>query len=606
MAGKLQNLASWLIDTGAYSVILVHDVRDDETSVELKKIIRSSKNSNIEFIEGFFGSPGIARNQGLRMVLTEWVCFWDSDDLPNIKGFEKLISLSGADDEVLIGNFIEANIETLDEVLREVDKKNILSSIADFPGIWRMVFRSSTLIDLNFSDHLMGEDQLFLLNYRFAVRKLHHEEIFVYKYFKGFEGQLTSNPKALASLEKTLLETSKFLKDPMPAQRYLGCRFFVRQSITYGKYAPNKQLKIVIRSLLFGIQTMPGNFLNFIRALIHVLWFKNTNKGKQLKNRIILNGGLGNQLFQLAFLLHISQGRDAELEINSGNCRSRLKTLPDLGLLNLPATIRFVESKELSRLRKAPWSILLRISSRQRPENLLFLLRKSGWFLANLFTSFRFARHTLLLPNGLGFDEKLERTDQFSVVSIGYFQSYIWSEVPHVKENLSELSPKKMSERAKSVLRVAQNVNPTIVHLRFGDYQKESNFGILPINYYKSALQELAHKGESINPIWVFSDDEKLARAYFSNIDSVAWSYIETADLNSAEIMEILKYGSAYIIANSTFSYWAAYLRKSSSAPVYAPSPWFRNLAEPEDLFPKNWNLINPWFKDVSEGNING
>jgi hypothetical protein len=60
-----------------------------------------------------------------------------------------------------------------------------------------------------------------------------------------------------------------------------------------------------------------------------------------------------------------------------------------------------------------------------------------------------------------------------------------------------------------------------------------------------------------------------------------------------------MKYGSAYVIANSSFGWWAAYLKKDKNARVFAPSPWFANLPEPCDLFPPEWILTPSDFKTI-------
>ena len=62
--------------------------------------------SNFEVIQGNFGSPGSARNAGQFKVNSKWLCFWDSDDEPDIGSFLKMVRLAEASEcELAIGNF---------------------------------------------------------------------------------------------------------------------------------------------------------------------------------------------------------------------------------------------------------------------------------------------------------------------------------------------------------------------------------------------------------------------------------------------------------------------------------------------------------------------
>jgi hypothetical protein len=57
-----------------------------------------------------------------------------------------------------------------------------------------------------------------------------------------------------------------------------------------------------------------------------------------------------------------------------------------------------------------------------------------------------------------------------------------------------------------------------------------------------------------------------------------------------------MQFGGAHIIANSTFSWWGAYLSRSTKI-VIAPGSWFKDLEEPLDLIPPEWKRIkNDWL----------
>jgi hypothetical protein len=62
---------------------------------------------------------------------------------------------------------------------------------------------------------------------------------------------------------------------------------------------------------------------------------------------------------------------------------------------------------------------------------------------------------------------------------------------------------------------------------------------------------------------------------------------------NSASAtFEIMRLGSAYVIANSSFSYWAAMLSRTPNPLVIAPKPWFQGAESPNQILPANWATI--------------
>jgi hypothetical protein len=72
-------------------------------------------------------------------------------------------------------------------------------------------------------------------------------------------------------------------------------------------------------------------------------------------------------------------------------------------------------------------------------------------------------------------------------------------------------------------------------------------------------------------------------------------------DISPSETLELMRYGRAYVIANSSFSWWGAYLRMNHRASVYAPKKWFKGMEDPADLIPPDWRIVpiaNP-FKEI-------
>ena len=118
-------------------------------------------------------------------------------------------------------------------------------------------------------------------------------------------------------------------------------------------------------------------------------------------------------------------------------------------------------------------------------------------------------------------------------------------------------------------------------------------YGACEIAYYQSAIREVAAlHGEP--RIFVFSDDIEWARqnAGAFEVAGANVTVIEDRDpLRSFYLMRLCKH---FIIANSTFSWWAAWLGKYALKTVCVPAVWNRGERHfPRDLFPPDWKVIS-------------
>jgi len=94
------------------------------------------------------------------------------------------------------------------------------------------------------------------------------------------------------------------------------------------------------------------------------------------------------------------------------------------------------------------------------------------------------------------------------------------------------------------------------------------------------------------NTIWVFSDEENEARRILNWLPSARVKFISDVDGESAASLMAMRLGCAYVIANSTFSWWGAFLSECEEPLVVAPKPWFLGQHEPSFLIPQNWIRI--------------
>ena len=130
--------------------------------------------------------------------------------------------------------------------------------------------------------------------------------------------------------------------------------------------------------------------------------------------------------------------------------------------------------------------------------------------------------------------------------------------------------------------------NSVSCHVRIGDFKKLEDHHPLLIktNYYKTALQKFENKN-----ILVFSDDiASCKKEEIFKKDNVYFIEGET-DIVDLYLMSKCKDN---IIANSTFSWWGAWLNNNEDKKVYAPLNWFgpSKKVEDKDILPSSWLKI--------------
>ena len=273
MAGRLRELETWLRQSegSPIEVIIIHDIQDESTGRDLRMLIDRYKFLNIVFLEGYFGSPGAARNEALALDLKRWVCFWDSDDLPHVENVLRAIQEADSTDEILVGNYSIINGERLTNYFHQ----NNLDMVALNPGLWRMVFRSELIGAMRFAPYRMGEDQLFLVKMNLASRKVKFAEDIFYVYFQGDPNQLTAFLPAKKEVSLVLVEICKEIDKNSNLQNSFSEIVKVRLFLTFIKNQDHHKSSLTKRFRLsnkFDIKLM--TLLSVLRMLLRDKLFR--------------------------------------------------------------------------------------------------------------------------------------------------------------------------------------------------------------------------------------------------------------------------------------------------------------------------------------------
>jgi hypothetical protein len=241
--------------------------------------------------------------------------------------------------------------------------------------------------------------------------------------------------------------------------------------------------------------------------------------------------------------------------------------------------------------------------------------RKTYWndFLKNLsvFTKNSIDTSSLVFVKETGFHyEELVKPNKNNEnqMLVGYFQSYKY--FSKEKEKIYRLIRldilKKETMKKYHPFMQEKNDNYVSMHFRIGDYKTIQQFHpILPIDYYMKSLDYIVKnisEEEKIYPIKVMvfceeMDVEDVIQKVQVLQNAFPSLIFESINMNIMDWEQLLlmSFCKHNIIANSTFSWWGAFLNENPEKMVCYPSLWFgpsKKIAETKDLFPDEWNPI--------------
>lgn len=152
----------------------------------------------------------------------------------------------------------------------------------------------------------------------------------------------------------------------------------------------------------------------------------------------------------------------------------------------------------------------------------------------------------------------------------------------------------EMTGRNKELAEEMNGGNSVSLHIRRGDYvtnrKNHKVLSLCPLEYYQTAVHLIA--GRVSNPnFFIFSDDIPWVKSHLK-VDFPC-SYIDhNRGMESYNDMRLMSLCRHHIIANSSFSWWGAWLDSRPDKMVVAPARWFANNNEVADLIPGWWTAI--------------
>ncbi|HEV7229989.1 MAG TPA: alpha-1,2-fucosyltransferase [Bacteroidia bacterium] len=284
-----------------------------------------------------------------------------------------------------------------------------------------------------------------------------------------------------------------------------------------------------------------------------------------------LKGGMGNQMFQYAAGRSLAQHLNTSLFVDLSFLRLKGTWTPreyELGVF--AARPQFLSPEEAESFLK-----LYSDPMRRRTKRFLPFLYSKTYFPE---------KHFQFDP--LFFEQK----DNTYIE--GYWQSekYFKRVESLIRTDFTFREPAgDRNARLASDMRSGETVS---LHIRRGDYVKDAGInsfhGVCDIGYYKQAVEYLNQRNTGLR-YFVFSDDADWAREHLSFIPGMT-CVDHNHGAESYRDMQLMSCCKHHIIANSSFSWWGAWLGENEKKTVIAPEKWFQQPGVIlSDIYPSGW-----------------
>jgi hypothetical protein len=281
-----------------------------------------------------------------------------------------------------------------------------------------------------------------------------------------------------------------------------------------------------------------------------------------------LLGGLGNQLFGLAFGSAISEKLNCNLILDKSLIHLGSNHHRKLEIQNFDFGLKIFEIEQ-TKLAKISALINNRIAKKILGK-IIMSNRKS-------------IKEENLISNKIKVNQKYS----------GYFQEWMYADYLFLKNY--KFYPRLRSNIIKdsSIFREFISLNPILIHIRLGDYLDFSNiYQILPEEYYLTALNNLtSYDGQ--RPVWLVVEDIDQVRRRYPNLVNLATKFVDkNQGLNDNEVFYLMARSNCLIASNSTFSLWASWFVLNNGGDVIVPSV-FTVSGSPSKLIDQRWDSID-------------
>lgn len=258
------------------------------------------------------------------------------------------------------------------------------------------------------------------------------------------------------------------------------------------------------------------------------------------KIRVLLCGGLGNQLFQYAFGRAVASHFDADLELDIETAFERdlvYRRSYELSAFKLFDELELIRPSKLGRL--AEWTKLA--------------FARRGW---------AFTDRYIIEPSGSNIWSFPDALQRGRYTTFGYWQSEHYFSAIKAQLRKDFQFRRQLSSRNQALAEEMEASSSVAIHVRRAQYNSK-----LDLSYYERAIKEMGSRFSDAQ-FYCFSDDADWCRDNLASQHEM--KIIDNKDQPAIEDFQLMTHCRHFVIANSSFSWWAAYLG-GNNAVVLAP-----------------------------------
>jgi hypothetical protein len=286
-------------------------------------------------------------------------------------------------------------------------------------------------------------------------------------------------------------------------------------------------------------------------------------------------GGLGNQMFQYAVARRLAHVHNTQVKFDLSWFAHQSESTRHYELDRFRLKQSFITNSDRVRFPKAPITKISRI------------------FKAIQSKFQTLGPYQLILEKSLAFDPRILSLPD-NIALMGYWQSYrYFNDIRSIIIEDFSLT-ESLTAQDMAIVDKIEKVPSVAIHIRRGDYvnspKTSSVHGCCSAAYYQRAMEYISQRIERPH-FFVFSDDMGWAKQNIQTRHQITFVDHNWPDYGRRD-MTLMRLCKHNIIANSSFSWWAAWLNTSSKKIVIGPKKYYVNKVKnrhAKDLFPPNW-----------------
>lgn len=583
-------------------IILVDDGSTDQSGVICDKW--AEKDPRIRVIHKENGGLSSARNTGIEAATGEYITFVDGDDWIDEQMYEHMLSeMQKYDADLSVCNYkavgkkeiidtstdevtVFESDKALEAFITEDERYNIQNAA------WNKLYKRSLMGELRFPEGKLFEDIVYTTKLFARCKKCVYLNRAYYNYIYDRSDSIMNSKKIrhiLTDQVDAYREKGEFLKE-IGEERFFRVHqyFFYKRMLNHymdvkrqkpsgyrqdlrkireniGKSPmwevyENQPKGDYVRMKLFSISPVLFSvFTECNETCVIPLkqWLHKQSSVDEPLVVIRLSGGLGNQMFQYALYLQLKKlGKNVKIDDVTEYDREGVRPihLPIFGI-SYPTPSK----EEMIRLTDARMDLFSRIRRKLT------------------------GRKTAEYPEkSMRFDPQVLNLDRAYLTGVWQTAKYFAGAENEVREAFS-FHNLKLSDNMQKYKEKIENTNAIAVHIRRGDYLQVSEIygGICTEEYYRKAIAKF-EEIETNCHFYIFSNDPEWVRQHYTQENvTIVEGNGENAGYVDMYLMSCCRH---FVIANSSFSWWGAWLGNYEQKKVIAPTKWIHRK-DCEDIY---------------------